>query len=170
MRSIPAAGVVLLASLALTGCGDATGLELTDLAGFWNATRLEYTDLSGDPPVVFEAVGEAGWIVAFDVDIDGSFSGTVTRPDPGTADPQTFSVSGTLSLDERGEALTVAFDDATSTLLPGPEEFQVDFSLAGPVLTFTYETSLDFPDELEQDRLGTARGPVAARLLARFER
>ncbi|MFW5952321.1 MAG: hypothetical protein ACOCVZ_09420 [Gemmatimonadota bacterium] len=172
MKLVRAVGVVVLATVAFTACDeDTTGVEVSDLSGFWNSTQFEYSDVTGEAP----GFGVDG-TVTLDVETDGSFTGTLTMPrvtvDPETGETVTVDIGGTLSIGEDAETLSIDFDAETEAI-PAQPLMDIDdapFSLGGGVLSFTHETTFDFPGELEVEVLGAERGEVAVRVSARFER
>lgn len=164
-----------LTVVLLSGCDDATGVQIADLAGFWNATLFQYDDDTGDHPGFgLDVVTEWNGAATLDVAESGVFTGTLSIPGvtqvPSGA-PGLVEISGTLSVVDPD---SIRFDFSSSTeSLPGSPlaDFTAAFVLAGNVLSFTSDEVLfDFPDEFEQSYLGLARGAVDARLQARFER
>lgn len=170
-----AVGVIALSALAVTACDDdPTGVQIADLAGFWTATEFTYSDATGDHPGFgIDAIATGGGTITLDVTQTGAFSGELSVPGltvhPVTGETVTVEIGGTISLLD-DETLHIDFDQATEQL-GFFADFDADFTLVGNVLTFVNEdTTFDFPDPLELQTLGEARGPVAATLTATFRR
>ena len=70
MRSV-AAGI--LASIAIVGCGDGTGLEVADLEGTWVASVYQYTD-NGNSQNVVDIIQRDGATFTLTVDAGGTAS------------------------------------------------------------------------------------------------
>lgn len=162
MKVLRAASVLVLSAFTLTGCDDATGVEIADLAGVWNATQFEYSEIGG-AGFSIDAITQAQGTVTLDVQANGSFTGTVRIPgltvNPADGSTVTIPIGGTISLINDSN-LAIDFNSATEALgFFG--DFDAAFTLSGDTLTFINEdTQFDFPDALEVQALGAARGPV----------
>lgn len=172
-RALSAAALIVLTA---TGCDDSTSVEIAELAGFWNATLFEYDDATDDRPGFgLDVIGEGEGSATLDIAEDGTFTGSLDIPDvtidPGTGASGAVEIGGTLFIVDP-DSLRFDFDAATEGLPGTPlADFTAAFVLAGPVFSFTADdVTFDFPDAFEQTFLGSSRGPVAARLEARFER
>ena len=82
-------------ALALTGCGDGTGLEAEDLQGTWTASVYEYVDNANSATVV-DIIQRDG--ASFTLTVDGSGTAS-TQLDDGqgstSSDSGTFNSTGT---------------------------------------------------------------------------
>ena len=176
MKFVRSLSVVLLATFALAACDeDSTGVEIADLAGLWTATEFSYNDQTGDyPGFGIDAVSATvGGTVTLDVAEDGTFTGTLRIPgltvNPATGETVTIPIGGSISLID-DETLSIDFDAQTEQLgFFG--DFDADFTLTDNTLTFVNEdTTFDYPDPIELNIIGEARGPVTVDLVAEFTR
>jgi hypothetical protein len=176
MKFARALSVALLAAFALSACDDSsTGVEIADLAGFWTATEFAYNDQTGDfPGFGIDAVSAAvGGTITLDVTENGSFAGTLRIPgltvNPQTGETLTIDIGGTITLMDQSN-LSIDFDAATEQLgFFG--DLDAPFTLNGDVLRFTNDdATFDYPDAIELQVIGVARGAVAVELVAEFTR
>ena len=70
MRSVAAA---ILISVAISGCGEGTGLEVADLEGTWVASVYQYTD-NGNSQNVVDIIQRDGATFTLTVDAGGTAS------------------------------------------------------------------------------------------------
>lgn len=175
IRYLSAITLLSLAAFA-TGCDNATGVEISEMAGFWNASLFEYDDATGDQPGFgLDVVSEWDGSATLDIAEDGTFTGSLLIPGvtvtPGTGAPGVVEIGGTLSIVDP-DSLRFDFNAVTEGLPGAPlADFTAAFVLVGPVFSFTADDVMfDFPDDFEQTFLGSSRGAVNARLEARFER
>ncbi len=86
--------VLALALIALTACGDSTGLEPDDIAGTWTATEWVLTN-PANTSQTFDVLA-AGGSFSITFRVDSTFTSTVTDPpDPADTDTGTFSFTTT---------------------------------------------------------------------------
>jgi hypothetical protein len=177
MKLVRAFSMALLATFALTACDeDSTGVEIADLAGFWTATEFSYNDQTGNyPGFGLDAVSPTvGGTVTLDVAESGTFTGSLRIPgltvNPQTGETVTVPIGGTISLID-DETFSIDFTDETEALGFFGDIAEADFTLTDNTLTFVYEdTTFDFPDSVELQVIGVARGSVTVDLVAEFTR
>lgn len=176
MKFARIASLFALATFAVAACDEEgpTGPTVAAFAGFWNATQFQYDDATGDfPGFGIDAISQANGTITLNVEESGEFSGTLSIPgltvDPQTGETITIPIGGTISL-IGDNTLSIDFNAATEQFgFFG--DFDASYTLTGDVLTFiNNDTSFDFPDDFEQQFIGTTRGSVAATLTAQFER
>lgn len=107
-------GMKTLAAVTMAGavgCGDATGVQPSDLAGTWTATRFEITSVaSGAVAADLIALGGA---VSFTIESDGSVTIRTTAPGQSSPDVET----GTLGVTGNAFTLSTGGDNAAGTIM-----------------------------------------------------
>jgi hypothetical protein len=125
--------VATMTVMALSACGDGTGVEESDFVGTWDATSLEYTN-AADPNQTVDVI-DLGATFVITMEADGTFSATITIPGE-VPEPMTGTWSVNLG------------DDFTIRETGVPGEMQFDYSLSGNTLTIIGgDTHFDFGDD-----------------------
>lgn len=168
MKFVRAVSMLALSAFAFTACDPGSDdIVIADFEGSWDASQFEYEDDTGDAPGFgIDAITDAGGSVTLDVEANGDFTGMIDIPG---LTPQALPIGGTVSLVSQTE-IFLDFNATTESYgLFG--DFNATFTLVGDQLVFVNpSTTFDFPDSVEEQVLGAARGPVAVTLTVTLNR
>ncbi len=138
---------LLTIALALPACGDDDGsgpdlITMEDVAGAWAATMFRAVSLD-DPSVQFELIA-AGGAMSVVVQPNGSFSGSVTFPNPAVGQLVTIPIAGTFTMISQTEMNA----DFAVEIPPLLEDGLVEFELVGNTLSLHQDvTNFDFDND-----------------------
>ena len=133
MKSRVRIGTVILAVAGLS-CANATGIELSDLAGTWTAQSLVFTDAS-NASVTFDIIANGGSF-AMTLTAEGDYTSSFNFEQESETATGTFAVTGTtFTLAESGQG--------------SPEDFQI--TRDGNNMTLVGTDTWDFNDNGTED-------------------
>ena len=122
--------LLALATPALIGCGDATGLDPVELAGTWNAIEYRLTNPANTAQSV-ELIA-AGGSLTLVIRADSTYTATIQEPG-GAPDTQSGTVEirgDTLTISESGQGSPTPFmarrSGDTLTMTTSDEEYDFD--------------------------------------------
>ena len=123
-----------LALILVSGCGDATGVTLDELAGTWTMTSMVFT--STEDPTQSVDVQPFGAGLVLTLAADGTFEAAMTFPgEPVDEDTGTYDVTGTiLTLSDSGEGTPDAFE----------------LTRSGDTMTLTIDDEFDFVEDVNE--------------------